>query len=74
MISLSKYDNMKEYHEALDKKHEEICERRGITLDRLAELNAIKMKHSVSWASWQLQMPSMTKLDFKTATNIIGAA
>ena len=74
MISLAKYDNLKEYHAALDERHLELCERRGITLDRLAELHAIQMKHSVAWASWQLQQPSMTKLDFKAATNIIGAA
>lgn len=68
------FNNIKDYHAEQDKRIQEMCNRRGITLDRLAQLNAQKYKWSIQWASWILQKESMTKLDYLTATKIIGAA
>ena len=73
-ISLSKYKTIEDYHAALDEQHLQICEDTNVTFERLVELNVIKMKHSINWASWQLQRQSMTKLDRMTAVQVINCA
>lgn len=65
------FDNIKDYHAEQDKKHLQICEEKGITFEKLVELNMLRMKNSVQWAAWILQKNSMTKLDYFTATKII---
>lgn len=67
----TQFNNLKNYHAEQDEKIQEMCDRRGITLDRLAELKAQKYKWSVEWASWILQKESMTKLNYLTATKIL---
>lgn len=63
--------DLREYHAQLDKKHQEVCKKHNITLDRLAEIRLIKEPWSVERANWLLNLNSITKLDYLCACKVI---